>query len=72
MRQIDVFIILKFGSEIFGRIPLNWFNSREVEMSRKSSGTTFEPTGTISGPIFSSEPSIHVSGTPFDRFRGYF
>ena len=41
-------------------------------MSRKSSGTTFGPTGTISGPISSSEPSIHVPGTPFDRFRGYF
>ena len=41
-------------------------------MSRKSSGTTFEPTGTISGPMSWSEPSIHVSGTPFDRFRGYF
>ena len=41
-------------------------------MSRKSSGTTFGPTGTISGPISQSEPLKHVSGTPFDRFRNYF
>ena len=45
---------------------------RNVKKILRNLGTTFEPTGTISGPISSSEPSIHVSGTPFDRFRGYF